>query len=140
MKRDRVRRVVLAIFASQELRESLESILGLLGYTVRRAASVDVLSSVLSREPVGVVVCEGRLADGRSWRDALTRVQEVDDSARLIVADRLADDVLWSEVLNLGAYDLLAAPFDPTEVARVVELAWESWKCRLDLPKTRRNA
>ncbi len=140
MKRERARRVILAIFGSQEQRKSLESILAVKGYTVRRAASVDVLPSALSQERVGVVVCESRLPDGRSWRDALVQLREVDDCARLIVADRLADEVLWSEILNLGAYDLLAEPFDPTEVARVVELAWESWRGRLDLPKLHRRA
>ena len=38
---------------------------------------------------------------------------------------RLADEALWAEVLNLGGYDLLASPFDPIEVDRVVTLAWE---------------
>jgi len=39
------------------------------------------------------------------------------------VADRLADDRLWAEVLNLGAYDLLIKPFDTQEVLRTVGLA-----------------
>ncbi len=45
-----------------------------------------------------------------------------------------------SEVLNLGVYDLLAEAFDPIEVAPVVELAWESWRGRLDLPNILRHA
>jgi hypothetical protein len=32
---------------------------------------------------------------------------------QLIVADRLARDGLWAEVLNLGCYDLLMTPFKP---------------------------
>jgi DNA-binding response OmpR family regulator len=46
----------------------------------------------------------------------------------LIVTSRLADDELWAEVLNLGAYDVLAQPFDPDEVYRVVFLAWQHSK------------
>ncbi len=43
----------------------------------------------------------------------------------LIVASRLADDRLWAEVLNLGAFDLLLGePFDREEVLRVTESAW----------------
>jgi DNA-binding response OmpR family regulator len=44
------------------------------------------------------------------------------------VTSRVADDSLWAEVLNLGAYDLLMKPFDLTEVFRVVSLAWRHWK------------
>jgi DNA-binding response OmpR family regulator len=35
----------------------------------------------------------------------------------------LADDYLWSEALNLGAYDVLAKPFDVEEVVRTVDAA-----------------
>ena len=42
----------------------------------------------------------------------------------MIVTSRLADDRLWAEVLNLGGYDVLAKPFDASEVARVVGTAW----------------
>jgi DNA-binding response OmpR family regulator len=41
----------------------------------------------------------------------------------LIITSRLADDYMWAEVLNLGAYDLLVKPFDPMEVYRVVGFA-----------------
>ncbi len=30
----------------------------------------------------------------------------------LIVTDRLANEALWSEVLNLGGYDVVAKPFE----------------------------
>ena len=37
---------------------------------------------------------------------------------------------LWAEALNLGAYDVLAKPYDPTEVVRSVSLAWLQWTSR----------
>jgi hypothetical protein len=46
----------------------------------------------------------------------------------LIVTCRLADEHLWAEALNVGAYDVLAKPFDAPEVIRVVSLAWLHWK------------
>ena len=42
----------------------------------------------------------------------------------MIVTSRLADERLWAEALNLGAYDVLAKPFDRTEAMRVVAAAW----------------
>ena len=41
-----------------------------------------------------------------------------------------ADERLWAEALNLGAYDVLAKPFDRTEVMRVVSMAWMHWSAR----------
>ena len=40
------------------------------------------------------------------------------------MASRFADDYLWVEALNLGAYDVLAKPFDITELTRSLSLAW----------------
>ena len=45
----------------------------------------------------------------------------------LIVTSRLADEYLWAEALNLGAYDMLAKPFDASEVVRVLGSAWRHW-------------
>ena len=45
----------------------------------------------------------------------------------LVVTARLADDQLWAQALNLGAYDVLAKPFDEQEVIRTLSLAWIHW-------------
>ena len=69
-----------------------------------------------------VVVCDEILADG-DWRDILGDLQSGPHDPPLIVVSRLADDRLWSEVLNLGGYDLLVKPFVASEVTRVVRMA-----------------
>jgi len=46
---------------------------------------------------------------------------------RLIVTSRLADECLWAEALNIGAYDVLAKPFDRNEVRRSESLACLHW-------------
>ncbi len=74
-----------------------------------------------------VVLCEESLPDA-TWKDVLADVASMPDGPVLIVTSRLADDLLWAEVLNLGAYDLLMKPFDANEVFRVVSLAWRHWK------------
>jgi DNA-binding response OmpR family regulator len=73
----------------------------------------------------GVVITARHLPDA-SWKDVLQELQS--RSAPLIVTDRLADDRLWAEVLNLGGYDLLTTPFQPEEVRRSVSLAWRHWR------------
>ena len=49
------------------------------------------------------------------------------DSPLLIVTSRLADERLWAEAPNLGAWDVLAKPFDAEEVIRVVSIAGQHW-------------
>lgn len=128
-------RAVLAIFASQQARTALDTILVRTGCAVHYAATLDEVAGAISQERGGVVLCENQLPDGRSWRDVLAQLQELPHPPPLIVADRLADEALWAEVLDLGAYDLLVKPFDPTEVVRVVELALLWWESRIEQPR-----
>jgi len=53
-------------------------------------------------------------------------------SWQVIVADRLADEALWTEALNLGCYDVLMTPFDAQKVLRVVAMAWDFWRRGLE--------
>lgn len=82
--------------------------------------------AALRNQHFEVVVCERDLQTG-SWRDLLTQLDSLPDPPSLIVTSRLADERLWVEALNLGAYDVLAKPFDGTEVARVVCGASRAW-------------
>ena len=46
----------------------------------------------------------------------------------------LADEHLWAEALNIGAYDVLAKPFDRQEVIRIFSLAWLHWNDQHEIP------
>ena len=81
----------------------------------------------LQRGPVSVLVCERDQIDG-TWRDLLETASSLPQPPNVIVCSRLADESLWAEVLNLGGYDVLIKPFEPEEVARVVEGARRKWQ------------
>lgn len=81
----------------------------------------------LQRDPVSVLVCERDQMDG-TWRDLLETASSLPQPPNVIVCSRLADESLWAEVLNLGGYDVLIKPFEPEEVARVVEGARRKWQ------------
>src|SRR5262249_9030484 len=53
-----------------------------------------------------VVLTEATLPDG-NWLDALRLAGEDPRQFEVIVTDAHADARLWSEALNLGAYDLI---------------------------------
>lgn len=69
------------------------------------------------------MICERDLPDA-SWTDLLEQAAALPEPPYIIVTSRHADDRLWAEALNLGAYDVLAKPFDAGEVIRIVSLAW----------------
>jgi CheY-like chemotaxis protein len=85
--------------------------------------------TALRKLRVPVVVCESDLQPG-TWKEVLEELRTLPDPPFLIVTSRLADERLWAEALNLGAYDVLAKPFDRMEVARIVSMAWLRWKDR----------
>ena len=83
--------------------------------------------TLLRDDTIPVLICEAGLGDG-TWRDLLEDTTRLAHVPLMIVTSRLADDLLWAEVLNLGGYNVLAQPFDSREVFRVVGNAWLHWK------------
>jgi DNA-binding response OmpR family regulator len=110
---------VLALLASSADRDALRAIIGHSKWKLRFEKRLGDVREVLKGDDVGVVLSDCALPDGHSWKDLL-RAVEATPARPLIVTDRLADERLWGEVLNLGAYDLLAKPFHPEEVFRAI--------------------
>jgi DNA-binding response OmpR family regulator len=80
----------------------------------------------LSLVRVPIVICECRLPDG-NWKDVLSQLAPMLERPRLIVVSHDADERLWSEVLNQGAFDLLATPFREAELVFAIGAAWLDW-------------
>jgi DNA-binding response OmpR family regulator len=81
----------------------------------------------LSKHQVPVILSECRLPDG-NWKDLLSRLAVIPDRPRLIVFSPHADDRLWTEVLNLGGFDVLATPFRKEELMFAIGSAWLAWQ------------
>ena len=62
---------------------------------------------------------------------SLVKVSVTVKQPGFIVTSLNADDQLWSEALNSGAYHVLAKPFDPVEI---VSMAWLNWKYQHSAP------
>ena len=102
-------------------------------WDVRRSYSLASAMAFLREERFPIVVCEGDLLP--DWKKMLEQLAQVANSPFLIVTSRLADESLWADALNLGAYDVLAKPFDNREVVRVLSLAWLHWKEQQQTPE-----
>lgn len=92
-------------------------------------ATIESALTALQHNRIPIVLCENDLLPG-SWIDMLEQLTLSADPPYLIVTSRLADDRLWADALNRGAYDVLAKPFDRAEVVRIVSLAWLHWKAQ----------
>jgi len=95
-------------------------------WQVQPESSVQSVLAAIDREPISIVICDrDRVAD--DWKSLLDRFAGLSRPPLLIVTSRLADDRLWAEALNLGAYDVIAKPFDAAEVVRIAGLACAHW-------------
>lgn len=88
----------------------------------------------LRKNVTPVVISESELPDG-TWQDVLSRLGLMQCPPLLVVTSRMADDRLWSEALNLGAYNVLAKPLNMKEVLHVMGAAWLSWEPRWERPR-----
>lgn len=118
---------VLLVSPADSDHRSFERIFSHTNWSLSHASDCREALRALQNAPIPVVVCEARLPDG-TWRDLLHWLHARPVPSLLIVTSDFSDTSLWAEVLNLGAYDFLAKPFNQTEVIEIISLAWLYWK------------
>jgi DNA-binding NarL/FixJ family response regulator len=82
------------------------------GIDVIRAASLD---HALQADP-SVVLCDADASE--SWRDALAKLRK--PGRRVILVSRVANNSMWIEALNHGAFDLLHKSDDARETCGTI--------------------
>jgi len=127
-RRETPSNVVLSVSRNGEDWASLERIFKS-NWTVSATSTIASALSVLRETPFPIVICDCDIVPG-SWQEMLHYTSLLPDPPLLIVTSRLADERLWAEALNLGAWDVLAKPFDTDEVIRIVGVAWRHWQDR----------
>jgi DNA-binding NtrC family response regulator len=119
MKIDTMALLVMPRIRRSELLEALED------------CAADVLAICDCREarrvlngglPIQVVFTDTNLPDG-AWADVLEAVTRSRLYAQTVVCGRLPNVALRKDVLERGAYDFLAEPYDKEEIRRLVECA-----------------
>ena len=117
--------LLISPFESDHLQ--LAAILKNSGWRQHSARNRAVALDFLRGRRVPVVICESELPDG-TWMDVFAELGRMAHAPLLVVTSRLADERLWSEALNLGAYNVLAKPLNSKEVLHVVSLAALLWQ------------
>jgi DNA-binding response OmpR family regulator len=103
-------------------RALLQSVFRDLGWRLYEARDRRRAMQCLERNPVQVVIAESDLPNW-NWKMVLRDLRGMELPPQLIVTSRIADDRLWSEVLNIGGYDVLPQPLERDEVERVIAAA-----------------
>jgi len=120
---------LLAIDPNQEDFHSLLRILGTDGWNIRGASSLREATTLMNESLPDLILCEKDLSDG-TWKDVFREAERLRRHTRFVVVSRHADERLWAEVLNLGAFDMILKPFDSTEILRMAR-----WACHRDFPE-----
>ena len=116
-------RINALVVMPPERQNKLTSCLKRLVAQVRTALGCQEAAEVLRREPGVQVVLTGDSLNDGTWRDVLRFVQEVKPSTQVVVCPRLADERLWAQVLEAGAFDVLVEPYQDSEVLRIIDAA-----------------
>ena len=124
---------VLSVSPTEEVHFSLQGIFNHSKWKLNKAHNLASALAFLRARQTPVVLCETDVLPG-TWRDLLEQVTRVPNAPAVIVSSRLADDRLWAEALNLGAWDVLARPFVKSEVVQAVSAAWRHWWNRQERP------
>jgi len=85
------------------------------------ASSAEPLEkTIVKHSPVNAVIIDLSSTAKVPCNDLVTAVKRVAPGAEVIFMSRIADEVLWSQVLALGAYDLLPTPPERREFLHTV--------------------
>ena len=116
-------RVTALLVMPQERSTALLNHLTKMEASVIAAGSCGEAAELLREEPgVGVVLTDLCLPDG-SWFDVLNRVSDASPWAQVVVCARVADERLWTQVLEAGGFDVLVEPYQDREVRRILGAA-----------------
>ena len=117
---------ILSVSSNDEDCASLEGILNS-DWTLLARCTVASALSALRETPIPIVIYDCDSSSG-SWHGMLDHISLLPHPPLFIVSSRMADERLWAEALNLGAWDVLLKPFDADELIRIVGIASQHWQ------------
>ncbi len=91
------------------------------GVRIHHAAILEQAEFLLGVTRATVLLTDAEFLDG-TWEDAISMLKSHPQVA-LVVTSAQADERLWIDALERGAYDLIVQPFAGEEVRRILENA-----------------
>jgi DNA-binding response OmpR family regulator len=118
---------VLHLSPWQEERDLLSKIVVDTKWKIVHAATLREASAVMRTMVTPVLVTETALPDG-TWPDIVREASRYTPSPRLVATYRFSESDRVDYLLASGAYDVVAKPFDLSEVIQSISFAWMRWK------------
>jgi DNA-binding NtrC family response regulator len=123
----------LLIFHQAEPYNDVKAALEKLAVVTELARGLGEACQVLSRvNPPLVIFTQSELPDG-NWADVMSLSARASSPVSLIVVGHEIDTRLYASVIEVGAFDFIAPPFNAVELAHVV-------RCAADNALARREA
>lgn len=85
----------------------------------------EAMQMLAQRDHYDLVFADADLEDG-SWRDLIPVAMFSEIPCEMIVCSRIGEEHLWAEVLQSGAYDLIAEPYENPETLRIIHSALDN--------------
>ena len=102
--------------------ETLSRLLAPTSLRIHHASTLAQAETLLITTPARVLVTETIFSDG-NWEDVVEVLAERHPHVVVVVTAVHADERLWAETINRGAYDLIPRPFYAPELCRILESA-----------------
>jgi len=116
---------VLHVSSTEADRAAVRNALAHSNWELRQVRTVPEAASALASRPASVVICD-RDAEGGGWRAVLRIAWDMPQPPAVIVAARDPQLTFWAGAIELGAYDVLWMPLNPSELFTVLQSAWRS--------------
>jgi two-component system response regulator AtoC len=120
---------ILVVDDDASLRESLELFLSQEGYAVTAAGDANGALACIGEQSFGLVLCDVRMP-GIDGLELLPQLVRRAPGTTVIMMSAYGNSDLAVEALNLGAYDYLIKPFQPSEVVLAIRKAAERERYR----------
>ena len=111
---------ILAVVSEASDFAALSAHLQPTGLTLHRADGLLDAALRQADSPASVILCD---ADGLDWKEAVNLFRRMKTPGAVVLLTRLADERLWVETLDAGAFDLLEKPYRPEALCWVVSTA-----------------
>ena len=115
--------LTLLAVATQPLLAQVRRIVAHTRWQLIESGLIRDAAQIVRRHASLVVLCDAVLPDG-GWRELLSHSSCAPQPPPVIVAAGQADEQLWLDVLNGGAYNLVAKPLEDQELYETVSRAW----------------
>lgn len=114
---------VVGVSGSAQIRRAIDALLTRAGWSCRHVENCEEALKTVKATGARVVVTDTDLSDG-TWRDLVDAARQQADPPAVVVTSRHADEALWTDVIEHGAFDLVSVPGESGEFLRVVRLAF----------------